>query len=79
MASTVPPLCTGVVKSVFAGFSPPVLGPSALLIEVMLVLLSYHWHCCLQLKICRKKPIAQTLIRIDHTLPTDKDLSYSSH
>lgn len=30
------------------------------------------------LQICRKKPIAQTLIRIDHTLPTDKGLCYSS-
>lgn len=55
------------------------LCPSALLTEVMLVLLSSHWHHCLQLQICRKKPIAQTLIRIDHTLPTDKDLFYSSH
>lgn len=55
------------------------LCPPALLIEVLLVLLSCHWHCCLQLQSCRKKPIAQTLIRIDHTLPTDKDLPYSSH
>lgn len=52
---------------------------SALLIEVMLVLLNYHWHRCLQLHICRKNPIAQALIRVGHTLPTDKDLSYSSH